>query len=50
MLRHFHRPCAGGEAVTRLLTERHALDQRVCRVVELKFFAGLNIDETAQAL
>jgi len=32
------------------LTELHALDPRLCRVVELKFFAGLNIDETAEAL
>jgi RNA polymerase sigma-70 factor (ECF subfamily) len=27
-----------------------ALDPRLCRVVELKFFAGLTIDETADAL
>jgi RNA polymerase sigma factor (TIGR02999 family) len=27
-----------------------ALDDRLCRVVELKFFAGLTIDETAAAL
>jgi RNA polymerase sigma factor (TIGR02999 family) len=37
-------------ALDEALTELHALDQRLCRVVELKFFAGLNIDETAQAL
>ena len=27
-----------------------AIDDRQCRVVELRFFAGLNIDETAEAL
>jgi RNA polymerase sigma factor (TIGR02999 family) len=37
-------------ALDEALTELDALDQRLCRVVELKFFAGLNIDETAQAL
>ena len=37
-------------ALDEALTELHALDPRLCRVVELKFFAGLNIDETAEAL
>lgn len=37
-------------ALDEALTELHALDERLCRVVEMKFFAGLNIDETAQAL
>jgi RNA polymerase sigma factor (TIGR02999 family) len=37
-------------ALDEALTELHALDERLCSVVELKFFAGLNIDETAQAL
>jgi RNA polymerase sigma factor (TIGR02999 family) len=32
------------------LEELTVLEPRLCRVVELKFFAGLNIDETAQAL
>jgi RNA polymerase sigma factor (TIGR02999 family) len=32
------------------LAELAALDERLCRVVELKFFAGLTIDETAAAL
>jgi RNA polymerase sigma factor (TIGR02999 family) len=32
------------------LVELTALDARLCQVVELKFFAGLSIDETAQAL
>ena len=27
-----------------------ALDERQCRLVELRFFAGLSIDETSQAL
>jgi RNA polymerase sigma factor (TIGR02999 family) len=37
-------------ALDEALTELHALDPRLCRVVELKFFAGLNIDEVADAL
>jgi RNA polymerase sigma factor (TIGR02999 family) len=37
-------------ALDEALTELHALDPRLCRVVELKFFAGLNIDEVALAL
>jgi RNA polymerase sigma-70 factor, ECF subfamily len=32
------------------LTELTALEPRVCQVVELKFFAGLNINEVAAAL
>jgi RNA polymerase sigma factor (TIGR02999 family) len=37
-------------ALDEALTELSALDPRLCRVVELKFFAGLNIAETAEAL
>jgi RNA polymerase sigma factor (TIGR02999 family) len=37
-------------ALDEALTELTALDPRLCRVVELKFFAGLTIDETALAL
>jgi RNA polymerase sigma factor (TIGR02999 family) len=37
-------------ALDEALTGLQALDPRLCRVVELRFFAGLNIDETAQAL
>jgi len=37
-------------ALDEALTELTALDPRLCRVVELKFFAGLTIDETAMAL
>lgn len=37
-------------ALNHALEELTALDERLCRVVELKFFAGLTIDETAQAL
>lgn len=37
-------------ALDEALTELQALDSRLCRVVELRFFTGLNIDETAQAL
>jgi RNA polymerase sigma factor (TIGR02999 family) len=37
-------------ALDQALTELTARDPRLCQVVELKFFAGLNIDETARAL
>jgi RNA polymerase sigma factor (TIGR02999 family) len=37
-------------ALDEALTELTGLDPRLCQVVELKFFAGLNIDETARAL
>ena len=37
-------------ALNEALEQLTSLDERLCRVVELKFFAGLNIDETAEAL
>ena len=37
-------------AVDEALTELTAVDARLCRVVELRFFAGMTIDETAEAL
>jgi len=37
-------------ALDQALTELSTLDPRLARVVELKFFAGLNIQETADAL
>jgi RNA polymerase sigma factor (TIGR02999 family) len=37
-------------ALDEALTELHALDERLGRVVELRYFAGLNIAETADAL
>ena len=37
-------------ALNEALTELAALDERVGRVVELRFFAGLSIAETADAL
>ena len=37
-------------AVDEALDQLMSVDERLCRVVELKFFAGLNIDETAEAL
>jgi RNA polymerase sigma factor (TIGR02999 family) len=37
-------------ALDRALEELAAMDERLCRVVELKFFGGLTIDETAGAL
>ena len=37
-------------ALDQALNTLSELDARQCRVVELRFFAGLNIDETADAL
>lgn len=37
-------------ALDQALDQLTAVDARLCRVVELKYFAGLNIDETASAL
>jgi RNA polymerase sigma factor (TIGR02999 family) len=37
-------------ALDEALEQLNSFDERLCRVVELKFFAGLNIDETAEAL
>jgi RNA polymerase sigma factor (TIGR02999 family) len=37
-------------ALDEALEQLAAIDARLCRVVELKFFAGFNIDETAAAL
>jgi len=37
-------------ALDLILDELASMDERLCRVVELKFFAGLTIDETAEAL
>ena len=37
-------------ALDQALETLSSLDARQCRVVELRFFAGLNIDETADAL
>ena len=37
-------------ALDEALEQLNAFDERLCRIVELKFFAGLTIDETARAL
>lgn len=37
-------------ALDQALEELKAIDERLCHVVELKYFAGLTIDETAHAL
>ena len=37
-------------ALDAALDDLAALDERLCRVVELKYFAGLTIDEAAAAL
>jgi RNA polymerase sigma factor (TIGR02999 family) len=37
-------------SLDRALDELAAVDERMCRIVEQRFFAGLNIEETAEAL
>ena len=37
-------------ALDQALATLSSIDERQCRVVELRYFAGLNIDETADAL
>ena len=37
-------------ALDQALGALSSIDDRQCRVVELRFFAGLNIDEAAEAL
>jgi RNA polymerase sigma factor (TIGR02999 family) len=37
-------------AVHEALNKLEKWDQRQCRIVELRFFAGLNVEETAQAM
>jgi RNA polymerase sigma factor (TIGR02999 family) len=37
-------------ALDEALTRLGAVDERKCRVIELRFFAGLSVDETARAL
>lgn len=37
-------------AVDRLLTDLEALDEQQARIVEMRFFAGLTVEETAEAL
>jgi RNA polymerase sigma factor (TIGR02999 family) len=37
-------------ALDQALEELTSVEERLCRVVELKFFAGLTIDEAAEAL
>jgi len=37
-------------ALDEALDELARMDERLCRVVELKYFSGLTIDETAEAL
>jgi RNA polymerase sigma factor (TIGR02999 family) len=37
-------------ALDEALDHLNSFDERLCRIVELKFFAGLTIDETAEAL
>ena len=37
-------------ALDQALGALSVIDDRQCRVMELRFFAGLNIDETAEAL
>jgi RNA polymerase sigma factor (TIGR02999 family) len=37
-------------ALDQALTSLAAVDERKCRVIELRYFAGLSVDETARAL
>ena len=37
-------------AVHEALNKLAEWDQRQCRIVEMRFFAGLNVEETAEAL
>ena len=37
-------------ALDEALAQLNSFDERLCRIVELKFFTGLTIDETAEAL
>jgi DNA-directed RNA polymerase specialized sigma24 family protein len=37
-------------ALDEALCQLSTFDERLCRIVELKFFSGLTIDETADAL
>jgi RNA polymerase sigma-70 factor (ECF subfamily) len=37
-------------ALNDALEALHALDERKCRMVELRFFGGLSVEETAEAL
>jgi RNA polymerase sigma-70 factor, ECF subfamily len=37
-------------ALDEALSDLATLDPRLCQVVEMRFFAGLTIDETAEAL
>ena len=37
-------------ALDQALEELASMEERLCRVVELRFFAGLTIDEAAEAL
>jgi RNA polymerase sigma-70 factor (ECF subfamily) len=46
----FHKQAADVIAVDEALKELDALDRRKGRIVELRFFAGLSIEETAAAL
>jgi RNA polymerase sigma-70 factor (ECF subfamily) len=37
-------------ALDRTLETLAAIDERKCRVIEMRFFAGLTVEETAEAL
>ena len=45
-----HAPAVDVLAIDEALEQLGQLNARLCRVVELKFFAGLHIDEIAEAL
>jgi DNA-directed RNA polymerase specialized sigma24 family protein len=41
---------SASRVIDEALDQLMSVDERLCRVVELRFFAGLNIDEAAEAL
>jgi RNA polymerase sigma factor (TIGR02999 family) len=43
-------PCIDLVALDEALTAMEAVDQRKARVVELRFFGGMNVEETAEVL
>lgn len=45
-----HEQAADLVALDEALTKLSAIDERKCRVVEMRFFAGMGVDETAAAL
>jgi RNA polymerase sigma factor (TIGR02999 family) len=43
-------PCQDFVALDEALNALEAIEPRMCRVVEMRFFAGMSVEETAEAL